>query len=615
MGGRRRGEAGGQHHTEALTRILRRKPRPLYSMSAVSRRVELRSVMARRLRDGSLVEYIVVMAALGLLLWVTSPYSFGDMMNYAGDVAIAFEVGPLSKASPLWEFGHLLWRPIGYVLTRAATYPEPVASALELSLVTARIFIALNLIAAAVAVALWYSIARKITGSFPFAATLTLGFAAGNGFLNYAHTGSSYVFGLAFVSFATWLAFRAAERKRLDLTAAGAIGVFSGFAAAVWFPFILAAPASALTAILWNEQRGLGALRERRAFTFIAAAATACSAFLAAWLLVAVLVLEINSCSQFVSWVVHSGHGWSQTINALRMATGVPRLFYDIGFDGLIWKRFTLGDPYAPVSVSRLVCCASLWKLAVSWAVVLVLPLTLWVSKQGRPAFWIFLAAAAPLAWFAVFVMEPSSPERFLPGYPHLLLSFAAACMLTGRWRLPVRVGVTCFLASILVSNVVAMWKPAVDRNYEAAAVRIDSIRERVGSKGAIFFLLTRDEAYAFTKQRPFHPLNRKTDMLVWDLIETGTSRGPLWRERLAEIVTGVWKENGEVWVSKRVLAEKPAEEWYWVEGDVPRVRWTDLPAFFSTLTSSEERGGPDGFFLVDQDQHNLQIFRELLAQ
>ncbi len=387
----------------------------------------------------ALKEYGIVVGGMAALLWLTSPYTHGDMMVYSTMIARAFETGGVANEAGLWEFGHLLWRPLGWIMTWAVIPAASGADDWRTALVAARVLITLNVLATMLSVVLWYSMARSITRSHPpglaFALVVTIGLASGNGFLNYAQTGSSYVFGLALVSLATWVAFWSAERERLSIVSACGVGLSIGLATTVWFPFILAAPACALTAVIWKSPHGLYAVLRRDSLIYVSVAAGAFLVVLSLAFAAAASVIQFDSMGQFATWAVDSGHGWSQSQTITRLATGVPRLFYYLGWDGLVWKRFMFDDPYAPVAVGELICCSSLWKIATCWALVLGLPVFLLFFRTARPALWLMTISGAPLLWFAVFVMEPSSPERFLPAYPHILLLLSVVYTIDGRWR------------------------------------------------------------------------------------------------------------------------------------------------------------------------------------
>ena len=61
------------------------------------------------LRDNALVVVVYMLAT-----WFTNPWLMGDTVDYA-DSVIAYEHG---RHLSFWEFGHLFWRPLCWVIYR-----------------------------------------------------------------------------------------------------------------------------------------------------------------------------------------------------------------------------------------------------------------------------------------------------------------------------------------------------------------------------------------------------------------------------------------------------------------------------------------------------------------
>jgi hypothetical protein len=57
--------------------------------------------------------------------------------------------------------------------------------------------------------------------------------------------------------------------------------------------------------------------------------------------------------------------------------------------------------------------------------------------------------------------------------------------------------------------------------------------------------------------------------------------------------------QHGTVWVSTQVMAERPKREWNWTEGDIPGVKWRDLPEFFRGFDYSPNANGSCPFLLL----------------
>jgi hypothetical protein len=102
--------------------------------------------------------------------------------------------------------------------------------------------------------------------------------------------------------------------------------------------------------------------------------------------------------------------------------------------------------------------------------------------------------------------------------------------------------------------------------------------------------------------------------MWMYYIVNTGNVQVLTWRQNLAARTLQVWRNGGEVWVSKRVWSSRPMRSWNWAEGDDPRVSWKELPQFFSTLHTDAESGGTDGFRRLARDQQNLAALTPLAS-
>lgn len=542
------------------------------------------------------------------LIVVTTPVTRGDTLSYSLAIAPVIESGPLSSAAAsLWEFGHLVWRPVGLILTKLwAEDLEP--SAWDTVRAIFHTLRWLNIIAGALAVGLWFLIARRVVASRLLAAGLAVGFGCAHGFLTYADSGSSYVVGVSMMSTAAWLSLEAAERSRLTLTVATIVGILCAAAALVWFPFVLCAPAAVLAAWFWKA-RSLRPkdLATRERLLFAAAASAAFLILFGAFIGVALSVQEIDTNEELSAWTGASSHGWTQNLNAVRLATGLPRSFFYLGRDGVYWKRFLRKDPYAPVSMARLLLGASLWKLAAYW---LFLPLLVWACMRtidGRRALLILACAALPLLYFAVFLFEPSSPERFLPAFPFLLLAAAAALREFPARKHPAAWGVAAFFVLVAASNLYHMSPWVSARRHAPVIARLEAIGPELRNGGVAATLMLSDPIYTYLVNFPDSPHHPQRHA-IYDVVEVAATRVEVWRELFAVRVLSAWSNNEDVWVSKRLRSDKPAPEWYWTEGDDPRIQWTDLQPYFDEFEYDRDVGGDDGFLLLSRSPRNQAL-------
>ncbi|HLJ46398.1 MAG TPA: glycosyltransferase family 39 protein [Bryobacteraceae bacterium] len=518
---------------------------------------------------------------------------FGDTNAYIANI-LAFDRDPGAGRQAFWDFGHLWWRPLGWLLFRAFGGLIPYGNTGEYNLSVAVLLIAVNVVSGLITVLLLRSVAARFLS--PWTANLVaVAFLCFHAFLNYIQTGAPYIIGLLWLTLSIWSAIRIAESN------AQSYAWLSGIAAALsvlfWFPYIVALPGLLVLLFLWPSDRST-----RRFIPVVVAAASLVAG--AAYLL-AMTQLHIHSVADLRQWITASSHGWAQNRRLFRLATGLPRSFLWIGDTGMLIKRYVLHDPYAPVSISQIIF-QQLWRVAIFYVFAVALAVTLFREVKERWVLWITLAAAVPVLFFAVVIFEPGSTERYLPLYPFLCIAVSYALSRIHENRVAAT-AIAAFLALAVVLNVAALWRGSVMRQYERTSSRASSLNHRVTSKGLVAVVSQFDDLYLLTGSFPFDPVSRLS-LPIYDVVGPASDRVRTWKQDFARLAVNAQSKNEAVWVSKRLLAVKPAPEWGWNEGDDPRISWKDLPPFFSGLEYCGDVGGPDGFLQVANSANNQQV-------
>jgi hypothetical protein len=122
-----------------------------------------------------------------------------------------------------------------------------------------------------------------------------------------------------------------------------------------------------------------------------------------------------------------------------------------------------------------------------------------------------------------------------------------------------------------------------------------------------LYVVSLRDGLLTLRYSAPFHPLNRRPLPDISMLVPPDR-RSPFWRADFACSVLSLWDNRRQAWISKRVLADRPARSWFWVEGDDPHVTWQAIYRFFAPFERGEDRGGEDGFFLLSDTPANRRL-------
>lgn len=536
---------------------------------------------------------------------ITSAKYIGDTARYAADV-IGHAQG---QDTQFWEFGHLLWRPWGYVghslfgARYALWFGDTPAQSV------ARFLIQTNLICSAIALLLVVSLLQGVARAW-VAGAVVCAMSGSISFLNYSHSGAPYIPALMFSALAFLLLTKAAGYPGDGRKYALLAGVSFALACALWFPYSFTGLGMLAALYLWPAHDSPVTSGERRrqlmGSFLLSLAASALLLFAAG-----AAARGITNLSGLSQWVLDSDNGWSQSKTAMRAITGVPRAFWDLGVDTVALKRWLLRDPYNPVHISTLVFSLG-GKLAIFY---LGIGAALWVLwKEHRSILFILAAAGIPLLLFAVLVFEPSSPERFLPVFPFAFLAFAV--VLDGaRCHVVPSACVAILLVSIAVFNLAGNGRASAATRLTETKKRIDALNSNVQSGALVTVVTFNDDLYGLPAVNPLNNSLANSRFQVTDAVVVASRTTALWRTTFAERTLGQWARQREAWFSERLLAERPEARWLWVEGDDRRIRWPELPAAFHQLEVDRKvQVGGDGFFRVAQSRANRDRLAEWAA-
>ncbi len=188
--------------------------------------------------------WVVTTAAYAAIMTATVAWSQADAIDYVDSI-----VGELHGGGwEFWEFGHVLWRPLGYITYRVAS---PVIERLTGSDPTTGVVAVLLawswLAGLAGALALNRFVSRL--GARPWCIPIvTLAYIVTFGVLNYAHSGSSYIPGLACLLVALALLV---DREDIAVGTAIAAGIALAGAVGFWALYILVIPATLAFPLVW----------------------------------------------------------------------------------------------------------------------------------------------------------------------------------------------------------------------------------------------------------------------------------------------------------------------------------------------------------------------------
>ncbi len=498
----------------------------------------------------------------------------GDTTAFAQDIEALLRAG--YAAPRLWDFSHLLWRPLGMLLEKAFLpsllphFNHNPTMAVSFLLMCPSL--ACGLICGLVVL----SAVQKLTLSPGVATLAACAFLCLNVMLNYSRLGTPYICGLACSSLAFYCA---AFLPGTSWGVAALSGGLAGIAALLWIPYVVSIPGILLARQILNLRDEARAVRLRLALVTGTTAVLTIAAFYA----LAFGTLHLGTADSVVAWV-HGTIPSSRRLNILHIVTGLPRSFYEMGDDAVWLKWFLYRDPYAAVRfwdvVERAVA-----RLAVFWGCMAALAALLWSSATGRRI--LLLLAVFSIPHLALAAMtEGASAERYAALLPIVFLGFGCAMADTSLSHAK-RVLATLLCCSHIIPNAIA----GRERNM-GHVVRQDPVRlaafANAPQRDAFFVLNGRDGFWRLTYLDPLNPLNRNPLPAVLML---GASQ-----KEVACRVLDVWNHGGDAWISLRVLAARPERKWLWVDGD-DGTTWADLHEFFTPLENDDRAGGSDGFF------------------
>ena len=526
-----------------------------------------------------------------LATWLTAPLNIGDTPVYVDAILRVVNGGSTrfwdqGGFLSFWEFGHLLWRPLGWVCYKVL---HPFFAG-DLRAGVTRALLVLNWLFGLLAVFSLQGLVRQITDK-PWAGLIvTTGLIFSNAFLNYAQSGCSYVPGLALLMFGFYLLVVAsAELSRWKPIAAG---IALAGAVGMWFPYSCAVPA-ALVAPLFLF--GISRVDVRTVIT----ATLACALVGILMYGAAIAALGLGSVAEIRQWARSSSHEVTENRGVARVLFGIPRSLINMGTDSVYFKRFLKKDPYNPVGLVDL-ARRSLWKIAYAYLFLLALVAAMFTAR--RRLFWLFVVGAVPVIGFA-WLFAGGVLERYFPLFPLIFLA-AAFCVSQKTWW---RYVALSFLLVACVVNGVALSNRFVDREQEATLARVRDLFPLVHENTRIY-VPPQDQLWGGAGRLQFE---QQTNFHVDPVAILGTAQVPQWKSDFARTTLMAWNQQNDVWVAKRFLSSAPRAEWNWTEGEDTRITWTEMRDFFARFEVDDQVGGDDGFVRLSPSDFNKWLLNQ----
>jgi hypothetical protein len=559
----------------------------------------------RRIRNKLPVLLLVAALYIGAVVF-TNAHFMADTGGYVVSILAYAGIDEYVAENPVvrdyrsenafWEFGHLLWRPLGLLLFKAFTPlsslvvgPEPAHNVLFL-------LMSVNFVAGLLSAILLFVLIDKLTDRRRLALLVTICFIFSHAFLNFIQTGSSYIAGLACLMTALFLLLK--DKGALSPVTAIGAGLACAGSITLWAPYVFVMPAVIVAPLVLFDLNG----REKKLLLYTAAAFFAATAVSYFFVMAAV---GVHTPADLRDWIAASSHG-VRTRGLARMLFGLPRSLIHMGNDGVLFKRFLLKDHFNPVTATDLVRL-SFWKLALFYIALGSLAIGLFFSTRRRVLL-LLLLMAGPLILFAIG-FDGGAVERYLPIYPVIFLSLGWA-IADPRVPRVLKIVPVVFLVFAVFVNASVMARKVLNRQKQRTAERVQAIAPQLKPHSSLVLTHLQDDLVNFQASSAFEPINRQNKYHIYPLIVPNTDQAARWREEFASNMLEAWEKGGDVWLSIRLFSPKPDASWNWVEGDDPRVPWGELHKFFWQLQTGAAAGGADGFVLLERSEANRDLLK-----
>ncbi len=532
---------------------------------------------------------VVTIYVLATLL--TDAHFMGDTADYV-DSIVAYESG---RDYWFWEFGHVLWRPLGWAVMVICRPLTSIIIGADVRANALVVVLAINWIAGLVSVLALYGVLNQMITRWWIVILTTSALIFSHGFLNYSQTGCSYIPGLAFLLVSLYLLVRHGRGDDGRFIWGLLAGLSLAGALYMWIPLLLGIPAILLAPVLLTGSN-------KRTWKLVLTAAVT-GGLLTALVYLAVMIwgVGVTDIAGVRAWMAKTAGGPAQDKSLQRMVFGFARSFIYMGNDGMLFKRYLVGDPFNPVTPFDLLRL-SLWKIGLFYLFIASLALSLLRTAQSRRVLCLLLINALPIMGLAA-LWQGGDIERYLALYPVLFLSLAVSLAFDKPGML-LRYITLVFVAAMVLTNSMAMARMVLNSKQETTAFRARQLQQLLKPASRVFAVTFQDDFVNFNRSFPFHPDNR-VSYNPYAIVAVGTTQAPLWRQDFAAKTEETWSQGGDVWVSKRVLSSRPLPEWNWVEGDDKSVSWPDINTFFSRLEFGHSVGGEDGFALLPPSENN----------
>jgi hypothetical protein len=522
---------------------------------------------------------------------ITAPIFMADTFDYVSSV-VGFQH---TRVTDFWDFGHLLWRPLIWLLS-AALHPIT-GTLLHLDQYYVALFLMISVVwvSGAISIVAFARVVRTLFGDVAVANWVILLFCWSEAFVNFVQTGSPYVPGLAFLCVSLNMLLVDHDQESTWRAVFGGLALAG--AVLLWFPYILVVPGTLVSPLLL-----LSRTRWQRS-KVVLAFCTCAVAGIAAYS-TAAFYSGVRSLPALHSWVTASAHGITDMGGLPRALIGLARSFFNLGNDGVLFKRYLKRDPYNPVSFWSLMRF-SLWKIGLFYAFSLVALYQLLAAHSRRLIALFLFTCAAPLMLFTL-QYAGGDMEKYLPIYPAIYLAMAGSLIRSGN-RSYFRLAALAFSVVLVFNNISALSRVKWLERKQQATRETSELVAAVPA-GSMIIVSPYERLATVVYDDPFLTTLQSSQIEMRAFTMLGRSTTAQWRSDLSARIKDALDKGRCVWVSDELRQAVPSAANNWVEGDDRSISWTQVASFFQSLRYESNRKAAGRFTMLSGTPINRQI-------
>lgn len=546
------------------------------------------------------VLWIIPISIFVVLCFFTEGRYWADSHYYVEDVLNSLQ----GKQVVLLESSHLLWRPMFVVVSYVLHFLFGVTYSYQ-NIVLAMYFTCL--ISGVICVYLVYCIAKKVfqatSVTLPvFASSM---FACSVTFLNYSQTATSYVFALSLFLLSVLISYPVDDRS-VSWISMFFIALSLSISAAMWLPFIVCIP---IVATMPMMVRGFSG----KDFKFFVLIGVLCSSLLVVLFVGASYLNGCRDIDSVLRWFVSGGSGKGHP-GILKAVFGIVNSFVEMGDFGKVVKKIIIDGVFTKRSMLEVLS----WQMlvfALFYVVLFGAIFVIYFSKSKKVS--VFLLISVIIFNLPVAIMfDAGSSERYLVIAPFFFLCVTDV-LFSDNKRFAysfMRCVIFLFLATCFYSSMQTLNAKQLHKEELLTLERLRDVSRYINKNDTIFVANYADPVFDIAKGMMTSPYRIYSNLPVSPITGVAIPKGASFKNILKIKIDKALLKGGNIYVSKRLLSDKPKQGWGWVDGDSISGSWSDVASIFKQYDYCSDTID-DGFYFLKNSSSSCIFDNSYIAK